>query len=90
MHVIGRVKLEDPIIMAEGDLLRLAYISIDGVVRFERNTTFAILRPGRPVTVTEAVLFEREFEGRYAIGAMLLEDGAGSNVVQMKAMGEDQ
>lgn len=81
MHVIGRVKLENPIIMANGDRLRLVYVEINGVVRVERPTTFAVIKPDRAITVTEAVLFEQEFDGRYALGAMLLEAATGANVM---------
>jgi hypothetical protein len=90
MQIIGRVKLPEPIILATGDELTLNYIEIEGVVRYERAVRFAVIRPHRPITVTEAVLFETHHDGRYAIGAMVLEAATDTNVMPMKrAMGDE-
>ena len=90
MQIIGRMKLAKPIILAAGDELVMNYIEIDGVVRYERSVTFAVIVPHRPITVTEAVLFETYHDGRYAMGAMVLEAKTDANVMPMlKAVGDE-
>ena len=73
MRVLGRKKLDRPIILGAGDSLVMSYVEVDGVVRNEKVTRFVVIKPQRAVTVDETVLFESEFEGRFVVGAMLLE-----------------
>lgn len=73
MKILSRTKLPKPIILAAGDKLVMSYVEIDGVVRHEHETSFAVITPHRAITVDEAVLFEIEHEGRYMIGGLLVE-----------------
>lgn len=73
MKMLGRQKLDKPIMLGLGDKFVLTYVEIDGVVRTERTTSLAVVVPHRAITVDAAVLFETEIDGRYAVGAMVLE-----------------
>jgi hypothetical protein len=73
MKILRRRPLQKPIILAAGDKLIMSYVEIDGVVRTERVTTFAVISPHRSIRVEEAVLVEGEVDGRYAIGGLVIE-----------------
>lgn len=73
MKILGRKVLGRPIIMADGDRVVMSYIEIDGVVRTEKVTAFAVVAPTRAITVDEAVLIEAEIDGKYAVGGLLIE-----------------
>jgi hypothetical protein len=73
MRILGRKLLDRPVILGAGDRLAMSYVEVDGVVRTERVTTFAVVVPSRAITVDEAVLIETEVGGRYAVGGLLLE-----------------
>jgi hypothetical protein len=73
MKVLGRKVLDRPIILGAGDRFVMSYVEVDGVVRTERVTAFAVIMPSRAITVDEAVLIEAEIDGKYAVGGLLLE-----------------
>ena len=73
MKFLGRQKFDQPIMLALGDKFVINYIEINGVVRTERSVSLGILVPHRAITVDHAVIFETEVDGRYAVGAMVLE-----------------
>lgn len=73
MRVLRRRPLPKPIILAAGDKLIMSYTEVDGVVRTERVTTFAVITPHRSIRVEEAVLVEGELDGQYVIGGLLVE-----------------
>lgn len=73
MRLILRRELDRPIMLGLGDRLAISYVEIEGVVRHEHETTIAIVKPHRAITVTEVATFETEFEGRKGYVAMLLE-----------------
>lgn len=73
MRIIGRKKLDRPIMLAKGDRLTLNYVEVDGVIRTERSTIFAAIIPWRPITVDQVVMVETELDGSYAVGGLLVE-----------------
>lgn len=73
MRIIGRKKLDRPIMLAKGDRLTLNYVEIDGVIRTEKSTIFAAIIPWRPITVDQVVMVETELDGSYAVGGLLVE-----------------
>jgi hypothetical protein len=73
MKMLGRQKLDKPIVLGVGDKFVMTYVEIDGVVRTERTTALAVVVPHRAITVDQAVMFETEIDGRYAVGTMVLE-----------------
>lgn len=73
MRIIGRKKLDKPIMLAKGDRLTLNYVEVDGVIRTERSTIFAAIIPWRPITVDQVVMVETELDGSYAVGGLLVE-----------------
>jgi hypothetical protein len=84
MILIGRHSLERPLILATWDRLTMSYIEVDGVVRTERRTDYAILKVPRVIIATEVALFESEFEGRYMVGGMLIERASAAPAVALK------
>lgn len=73
MRVLSQRTLPRPVILAASDKLVMTYVEVEGVVRHERETTLGVVAPSRQITVDQAVLFEMEMEGRYIIGAVLVE-----------------
>lgn len=73
MKILSRHRLKRTIILAAGDKLTMNYVEVDGVVRTERMTSFAVIAPEHSVRVNEAVLIECLVDGAHAIGALLIE-----------------
>ena len=73
IQMLGRRRLDKPIMMALGDQFVMNYVEINGVVRTECPTLLATIVPRRAILVDQAVLFETKIDGRYAVGAMVLE-----------------
>lgn len=86
MKILGRKVLDRPIILADGDRFVMSYIEVDGVVRTERVTAFAVVSPTRAITVDEAVLIEAEIDGKYAVGGLLLERSREAGEVEQVVM----
>jgi hypothetical protein len=82
MKILSRKKLSKTIILAGDDSLVMAYREINGVVRTERMTTFAVISPPRSVRVNAALLVETVIDGAYAIGALLVEEPDSASVLK--------
>jgi hypothetical protein len=79
MKIMSRQELPKPLILAAGDTMALHYVEVDGVVRHEKITTIAVMRPSRAITITETIVVRTMIEGRLAIGVMMIEQPKGNS-----------
>jgi hypothetical protein len=69
MNVLRRQKLSVPAHVLPGDSIQVTEHYADGTERVLVRETIAA-----PHVFDEAAIFEAEFEGRYALGGLLIEE----------------